>query len=244
MVALFLAMAISNPTPSPAPHLRTIITVKASPFCGAFAAHVNSAIGSAVENDQTLGTTIVDLRSGDLNGGPLRRENEIQRLENLSDAVYKQYRSGENEVKQLRDLAAKSTDKDEKAEVTEAADALGGALYRQHLVQRDLDGFLAFLNASDMASNRNTGEDFQTADPGAGIVQASRQDPPTLGTASYWVPQGYMRQSQVLAGQESPQDDVRMATAASEDFQRRLPAILQDELNAGDHITTAGDHCT
>jgi hypothetical protein len=244
MVALFLAMAISNPTPSPAPHLKTIITVKASPFCGAFAAHVNSAIGSAVENDQTLGATIVDLRSGDLSGGPMRRENEIQRLENFSDALYKQYRSGENEVKQLRDLAAKTTDTDEKAEVTAAADALGGALYRQHLVQRDLDGFLAFLNASDMASNRGTGEDFPTADPGASLVQASKQDPPGVGTASYWVPQGYMHQSGVLAGQETPQDDVRMANAASDDFQHRLPAILQDEMNAGNHIATAGDHCT
>jgi uncharacterized coiled-coil protein SlyX len=242
MVALFLALAISNPSPSPAPHLRTIITVKSSPFCGAFAAHVNSAIGSAVENDQTLGSTIVDLRSGDLNGGPMKRANQIQRLENLSDAIYKQYRSGESEIKQLRDLAAKTTDPTEKADVSAAADALGGALYRQHLVQRDLDGFLAFLNASDMAGNHN-GEDFATADPGVSVASAVKQDPPGVGPASYWVPQGYMRASGVLAGQESSQDDARMAQAAADDFQRRLPAILQDEMNAGDHIATAGDNC-
>ena len=243
MVTVLLAILIANPTPAPTPLLKTIVTVKSSPFCGAFAVHVNSAIGSAVGNDQTLGDTILNLRSSDLGGSTLSRHNEIQRLENLSDAIYKQYRSGENEVKQLRSLAAKTTDPDEKAEVTAAADALGGALYRQHLVQRDLDGFVAFLNASDMASGRGTGDDMDTPDPhDLTGVSLGRADPSGPNAAGYWAPGSY-RLSSLMAGQESPDDDVRMALAASEDFQRRMPAILQDEMNAGGHIASAGDHC-
>jgi hypothetical protein len=242
MVTVLLAVLIANPTPSPTPLLKTIVTVKSSPFCGAFAVHVNSAIGSAVGNDQTLGETILSLRSTDLSGSTIQRRNEMERLENLSDAIYKQYRSGENEVKQLRDLAAKTTDPAEKAEVTAGADALGGALYRQHLVQRDLDGFLAFLNASDMASGRGTGDDFDTPAPGLALAQLGRIDPTGPSPSGYWVP-GTYRPSSLSVGQESPEDDVRMALAASEDFQRRMTAIFQDEMNAGNHIATAGDHC-
>jgi hypothetical protein len=241
MVTVLLAVLIANPTPSPTPLLKTIVTVKSSPFCGAFAVHVNSAIGSAVGNDQTLGETILNLRSSDLSGSTIQRRNEMERLENLSDAIYKQYRSGENEVKQLRDLAAKTTDPAEKAEVTAAADALGGALYRQHLVQRDLDGFLAFLSASDMASGRGTGDDFDTPSPGLALAQAGRIDSFGPG-AGYWLPGSY-RPSSLSVGQESPEEDVRMALAASEDFQHRRPAIFEDEMTAGNHIATAGDHC-
>ena len=78
---------------------------------------------------------------------------EIHHLNTLADAIYKQYRAGEREVNQLRDLAKQATDPEEQAELKAAADALGGALYRQHLMQRDLDGFVNFLYASDMMTS-------------------------------------------------------------------------------------------
>lgn len=239
MLALVLAVVTAAaPSPSPTPLLKTIVTVKSSPLCGAFAAHTNAAIGSAVQNDANLGSTILTLRSTDLAGNSIDRLSEIRRLSTLADSIYKQYRAGETEVNELRDLAKQATDPDEKADLKAAADALGGALYRQHLIQRDLDGFVAFLQASDMMTDDN-------AD---GPRHPMTQDMPGASPQEmnvYWMPQMQwaMTHPPLIAGSESLDDDVAMAKAASTDFQRRMPAVMQDELTAGGHIEQAADHC-
>lgn len=239
MVALLLAVLVgASPAPSPsasAAPLKTIVTVKSSAFCGAFAVHVNSAITSAVGNDQTLAATIVSLRSGDLGENEIRRQAEITRLLALGDTIYKAYRSGEFEVTQLRALAAKETDPDEKAAIKDAADALGGALYRQHLAQRDLDGFVAYLQTGDIRDGMDWDYPDQPHNVGGSIPMS--QVPMT-----FWTPEGWDTTG-VGVGKESWHDDAAMASAAADDFQKRLPAILLDEMNAGRHIEAAGDHC-
>ena len=240
MLAIVLAAltASVSPSPSPTPLLKTIVTVKTSPLCGEFAAHTNAAITSAVQNDQNLGSTIMMLRSNDLAGSSLDRLSEVHHLDSLAGSIYKQYRAGEHEVDQLRALAAKATDPDEKAALKDAADALGGALYRQHLIQRDLDGFVAFLYASDMMTDGNDD----------GPRHPMTQDMPGAAptdTAAYWTPSilGAITHPPLMVGTESYDDDLRMAKAASADFQSRMPAVMQDELNAGAHIEQAADHC-
>ncbi|HUA09586.1 MAG TPA: hypothetical protein VMA98_09950 [Candidatus Acidoferrales bacterium] len=239
MLAIVLAAltASASPSPSPTPLLKTIVTVKTSPLCGEFAAHTNAAITSAVQNDQTLGSTILMLRSHDLAESSLSRNAEIHHLDSLASSIYKQYRAGEQEVDQLRALAAKDTDPTEKAALKASADALGGALYRQHLMQRDLDGFVAFLYASDMT----TGDDAGSRHPLSQDVPWAQTN--EIGPNEYGYATGLMRGAPFLAGSESVEDDVRMAKAASEDFQSRMPAVMQDELNAGAHIEQAADHC-
>lgn len=237
VLAAVTATTASAPSPSPTPLLQTIITVKSSPICGAFAAHTNAAITSALANDQSLGTTISMLRSPDLAGSSLDRTSEIHHLNDLADAIYKQYRAGEREVNELRDLASKATDPDEKAELKAVADALGGALYRQHLMQRDLDGFVNYLYASDMMAS----DDDPTRDPDAPRRQFLEDIPgarPLNGLSPIWTPN-----DTPLAGTESLTDDLTMARAASTDFQSRLPALRQDEQAAGSHIETAADKC-
>jgi hypothetical protein len=236
LASLLAAVPLPLPTASAAPVLKTIVTVKSSSaFCGAFAAHVNSAIASAVDNDQTLATTITSLRSSDLGVDMVRRQNEINRLFQLGDDIYKQYRSGLNEVKQLRDLAAKTPDPNEKAAIKESADALGGALYRQHLVQRDLDGFAAYLQTGDIRDGMDP--DYPDQPHNVGGSFPASQVPMTVWTPDGWSTTG------VGVGKESWSDDVAMANAAADDFLRRVPAILTDEMNAGSRIETAGDHC-
>jgi hypothetical protein len=246
MLAIVLAAmtASASPSPSPTPLLKTIVTVKSSPFCGALAAHLNAAIGSTISNDQSLGNTIVGLRSRDLAGSVIQRNNEIMRLENLADDIYRQYRSGENEVKLLRALAQAAADAGEKTELKEAADALGGALYRQHLIQRDLDGFVAFLNTADMRGTWDETESnaARSIEPTDVLGSAGENE----GPAAYWLPPGYDRYlppPPLGIGHESGADDVQMADLASSDFLNRLPAIMQDELNAGNHIEAASDNC-
>jgi hypothetical protein len=238
MLAIVLAALTVSPSPSPTPLLKTIITVKSTPLCGALAAHTNAAINSAIQNDQTLGSTIMTLRSSDLAGSSLDRYSEIHRLSSLADSIYKQYRAGLGEVSRMRDLAKQATDPEEQAELKAAADALGGALYRQHLIQRDLDGFVAFLQASDMMTDDN-------AD---GPRHPMTQDMPGASPQemnAYWMPQMQwaMVHPPLIAGSESLDDDVAMSRAASREFQTRMPAVMQDELTAGSHIELAADHC-
>lgn len=241
MLAIVLAAATASaatvPSPSPAPLLKTIVTVKSSPICGAFAVHTNAAITSALANDQSLGTTILMLRSPDLAGSSLDRQSEIHHLNTLADDMYKQYRAGEHEVSELRTLANEATDPDEKAALTAVADALGGALYRQHLMQRDLDGFVNYLYASDMMSS----DDDTTSDPDAPRRQFLDDVPgahPINGYSPIWNPADVP-----LAGTESLTDDVTMARAASQDFVGRLPALRQDEQAAGTRIDAAAEKC-
>jgi len=239
MLAIVLAAvtAAAEPSPSPTPLLKTIVTVKSSPLCGAFAAHTNAAITSAVQNDRNLGNTILTLRSPDLAGSSLDRESEIHHLGALADDMYKQYRLGLSEVNQLRSLAKTASDPDEQAALKAAADALGGALYRQHLIQRDLDGFLNYLYAADMMDS----DDDPTQDPEAPRRQFLEDVPgarPLTGISPVWTPY-----ETPLAGTETLRDDVTMAKAASHDFQDRLPAVMKDELTAGARIETAADNC-
>ncbi len=237
VLAAVAATTASAPSPSPTPLLQTIITVKSSPLCGAFAAHTNAAISSALANDASLGTTILTLRSPDLAGSSLDRTSEIHRLNTLSDTIYKQYRAGEREVNELRDLANKATDPDEKAALKDAADALGGALYRQHLMQRDLDGLVNYLYASDMMAS----DDDTTRDPDMPRRQFLEDVPgahPINGSSPVWTPY-----DTPLAGTESLTDDVTLARAASQDFVTRLPAVRHDELTAVPRIEAAADKC-
>src|SRR5208283_3221822 len=245
MLAIVLAAVTATaPSPSPTPLLKTIVTVKSSPICGAFAAHTNAAISSALANDQSLGMTILTLRSHDLAGSSLDRLAEIHHLNALADSIYKQYRAGEREVNELRDLAKQTSDPDEKAELKAVADALGGALNRQHLMQRDLDGFVNFLYASDMM----TSDDDITHDPDAPRHQILDDIPGArpLDSSAYWTPTTLgqvLTHQPSLAGSETLTDDLTMARAASLDFQERLPALMLDERAAGDRIETVADKC-
>lgn len=246
MFAVLLAVATAMPSPSPAP-LKTIVTVRTSPFCGAFATHVNSAITSAVDNDKSLGGAMVTLRSRDLSGTSIERRNELQQLTNYADGIYRSYRSGENEVNRLRELAKTAKDKDEQEEIKASADALGGVLYRQHLVQRDLDGFVAYLQAGDMRRDSDAEQQQNYAIFGASDAAYAATHINVANGQYFWRPPDIGRQSEqnliAIAGSESPAEDVQMAKRAAEDFGSRIPAILEDELTAGTRIAQANDRC-
>jgi len=240
LVAVVLTAAPSA-SPDPAP-LKTIITVKSSPFCGLFSTHVNGAISAAVTNDRSLGTLVGTLRRPDLEGSDLDRQAQLDRLTNLADAIYHQYREGAAEVAKLRALEATTTDADQKAELKAADDALGGALYRQHEIQRDLDGFLAYLNAGQMRTSSDDEKSvymvlFGEGDPHQAALDADLHTRSGTGHPPYTSP------FSGLAGDESPHDDTRYASNAAGAFLTSLAAIRGDELNAANHIETVSTHC-
>ena len=242
LVALLMAAATAAPSPtasaSAAP-LKTIVTVKTSAFCTQFATHVNSAIDSAAANDATLGSVMLTLKTNGLSGTTLARVHEKQRLWQMAGDMYKAYRDGEGQVIQLRALETQTTDPDEKSELKAAADALGGALYRQHLIQRDLDGFVAYLDASDMSRDPMQDDDDES---NLDVINASG---PRDGLDARYGIVGPMGDDTrwLQPGREARTDDVLMAEQAADDFATRRLPIMGDELRAAGHIGNVSGYC-
>jgi hypothetical protein len=246
MLAALLVAVVATATPaaSPAPNpLKTIVTVKSSTFCGQFEKHVNSAISSAVTNDANLGSVVHILKRPDLEGSSLDRYSEITQLTALADSIYRHYRGGETEIATLRALEAQATDPVEKAELKAADDALAGALYRQHLIQRDLDGFVAYLNAADMRTLSDAERSdnialFGEADPHQAALDFDLKAP-VNGTGHPPFTGPY----DGLAGDETHEDDARYAQQAAGDFTTRFAPLVGDEMNAATHIEAVSTRC-
>ncbi len=249
MLALILITAAALGSPSPAPSaspgpLKEIIRIRSSALCSEFATHVNAAIGSAVRNDTALGNLIVTLRSprnaDDLMDMGLRRRNAIDGIVAYADSITKDWKDGEKEVGRLRDLAQKSTDPDEKAELKASADALGGALWRQRKIARDLDGFIAYLYAEEMRLNDH-GEwhaneatwDTPSNSPGEDHMRA-QIDAQNGALPSMW--------SSLPGDLYAPNDQV-LSYRAARDFEQSLPDIARDEGTAATHLLKANDNC-
>jgi hypothetical protein len=228
-----LASPSAAPTSTPGP-LKVIATVRSSSLCSEFATHANGAIGATLQNDATLGTLVFTLKAPDLAGNPIQRRNMMQRLADLADAISKQFKTGMGEVGALRALEKQTKDPEEKAELKASADALGGALYRQHLIGRDLDGFIAFMYAADM--RRPDDGDMLSQEE-----QANRTDVAAYASRAPVWPS--LTSSTMLAGSESLQDDAQMSMNASRDFTSRFPAITTDEMDAAGHFNQAAAGC-
>ncbi len=247
-LVLYVAALTASPAPSatPAPAasasaaagtapvaLKTIVNVRSTTFCEDFAERANAAIGAAMRNDLTIGHTVQALQTGQLDGNSLQRRNAIERLSNLADQLYHDWKNGDEQVRRLRALAASATDPQEKQQLKAFADWLGGALWRQRKIGRDLDGFVAYLNARDMmhidSSQANVNIAlFGTADPSRATA------PGDSGASQRYLPP---------IGINYDPSDTSQAAAAARDFQRRVPSIVSDELEAASTGETAADHC-
>jgi hypothetical protein len=161
----------------------------------------------------------------------------------MAKQMMQQARSGDDEVKRLRDLAKKTQDAQEAKALKDFADELGGALWRQQTIARDMNGFLAYVDFHDMAQwsesdqnmNRSvfgvadplaeTPTDFNGSKSAPGQIYAWRPRPPALG--------------------HNPSDPTpgQQAQWAADDFQRRLPDIVLDENHAATHVDMALNGC-
>jgi hypothetical protein len=237
---LFATLASPSAAPTSTPGaLKVIATVRSTSLCTEFADHANGAIGATLQNDATLGTLVFTLKAPDLAGNPIQRRNMMDHLADLADALAKQYKTGMGEINALRALEKQTKDPDEKAELKASADALGGALYRQHLIGRDLDGFIAFMYAAQM--RRPDDGDMLPQ-----VIQANRSDVASYAYAPHaptWLAEPPPVSPSILAGNESPEEDAQMSLNASRDFQSRFPEITADEINAAGHFDQAAGGC-
>ncbi|MDQ2866109.1 MAG: hypothetical protein M3R51_07755 [Candidatus Eremiobacteraeota bacterium] len=254
MLALVLLIAtLTTPLPSAAPSasagpLKEIIHVHSTSLCDEFDSHINAAIGSATRNDLSLAGLVSSLSlpqtGDDLNDNGLRRHRAIDMLVGYADGLTADYKRGEAEVRYLRDLAdrASTSDPQQKVAMRTSADLLGGALWRQRLIARDLDGFVAYLYAEEMRWGDRTQMQGLGAISPEGAIGAALAD---QRARSYQDDvNGRADMLSALPGRLSgPADDRMLTRNAARDFKDRLSAITTDESNAAASIVKAGEHC-
>ena len=153
-LALGIVPATTTPPPSPAPGslqpLKLIVRIRATSRCAKIATHSNGAINAALRADQTLTDTVTALRTVDLDSNGLTRTQGLHRLEDLGSAIARAVGRGDHEISALRALAAKESDPVKKKQLLDFINSLGGAIYRQKKIGRDLDGFVAGMYARSM----------------------------------------------------------------------------------------------
>jgi len=233
--------ALPAPAATPVPALRVIASVRSTPRCAEIVTHANSAIGTALNNDLVLQQTITRLRAVNLDdGNPIRRHNGLNALGDLAKTLTQQARAGDDEVKRLRALAAQSKDPKEQKDLKAFADALGGALWRQQKVARDLNGYLAAVDFQDMAGFTDGQQQanraiFGVPDPmqqNPQDIQAAQQTANQRGRGGQIDTTTGLHALPALGHDPNHQTATQEAAAAATDFESRLPSITLDENSA------------
>ena len=229
LVSLILAVAIAAaaaPAPSPevtpdpsasSQGLREIGHVYTSGACTMIATRANSAISSALRNDQTVSVIVQALRSVDLDSS--NRITKIQGLRELERYATDLRTSAEYAKKQiieLRALARDSTDPVRKEELKSFADALGGAIERQRHIGGEMQGMLARIAGRD-----STAELYRT------VEHRQDQSPP-------FTPADVDLEWPVYN---------KMAADEAKWLETRVPLISGDESKAADHVVGAVNGC-
>jgi hypothetical protein len=227
-----LAAAAPQPSPTPTVTLKEIGHVRATAACAELAVHANSAISSALRNDLLLTQTVGKLHSVDLDGNPITRRNNLQELGDLAKVLRAQAVSGDRDVQHLRDIAAKSSDPEQKQELKKFADELGGALYRQKKIANDLNGLLAAFDYHDMSKLDENTIQINMMTFGLPTLQTDRPDEKAA--------EGPLGRINNIPKQ--PSDNV-LAGRAANDFELRMPDITNDEGKAAEHTAGAVSGC-
>jgi hypothetical protein len=163
-MALFLAVVLAlippaagpaqlaSPLPSASPHeLKTIVTVKSTPYCNALAQHFNAALVPMLSNDRVF--EVVDVQLDDMNhmfdypdyaNRFLDLRNKLLKEVTVLDRSLHPIRG---EIDALRQSASLSADPQAAKEMTDAASELQDAYKHQFQLSTDLTGlYQAMMN--------------------------------------------------------------------------------------------------
>jgi hypothetical protein len=137
------AAQAASPSPAASPReLKTIVTVKSSPYCNALAEHFNGALVPMVANDRVFDA--VDVQLDDMNvmfnyPDYISRFVDLRlKLEKESDTLDQSLRPIRSEIDALRTSASLSTDPQAAKEMTDAASQLQDAYKHQFQLSTDL----------------------------------------------------------------------------------------------------------
>lgn len=239
LAAVLSTSAVPSPQPSPTPALKTIASVRASARCADIITHANSAIDKALNNDMVITQTITMLRVSDLDEtNEIHRRNSLNALGDQAKTLMKQARSGDDEVKRLRAVAKRTKDPGEAKALKDFADELGGALWRQQTIARDMNGFLAYVDFHDMTQWSEADQQMNSAVFGVPDPLAVQPNI-TGGPPSRWQPQAPPH----LGHDPTDPTPGMQAHWAADDFQKRIPDIVLDENHAATQVDMALTGC-
>lgn len=247
LIVLVAAVTVATtpaPQPTATPALKTIASVRASARCADIITHANSAIDKTLNNDMVITQTITALRVTDLDEtNDIKRRNNLNALGNMAKQLMQQARSGDDEVKRLRDLAKKTQDAQEAKALKDFADELGGALWRQQTIARDMNGFLAYVDFHDMAQWSEADQNMNRSV--FGVADPLAENPTDFGGTKQQPGHAYVYQPRPPALGHNPSDPTpgQQAQWAADDFQHRLPDIVLDENHAATHVDMALNGC-
>jgi hypothetical protein len=227
LVPLILAVVLAAAaTPSPeltpdpdasAGGLREIGHVYSSGACTAIATRANSAISSAIRNDQTVTIIVQTLRTVDLDSSNrITKINGLRELEEYATDLRESAEHAKKQVIELRKLAAAETDPVRKKELKNFADALGGAIERQRHIGGEMQGMLTRISGRD-----SVGDMYRELD------RRSDQGPAMNIGDAYWHQPVYNK----MANDEAKWLDLQ------------VPLISGDESKAADHVVGAVNGC-
>lgn len=232
--------ASPSPQPSASPALKTIASVRANSRCADIITHANTAISAALANDALVGRTISALRYTNLDdGNPIHRRNGMNALGDMAKELMQQARSGDDEVKRLRKLAAQTKDPQESKELKTFADELGGALWQQQKMARDLNGMLAYEDFKDMSTWSESEKQMNQAN--FGVTDPLAQRPADLQRGLNG--QNNPAEHPILGHDPNDPSATQNAKAAADNFTQRLPEITRDEGQAAQHVDGALSGC-
>ena len=152
-IALILAAATATPSPSPSPsaapqklNLKTIATVKSTPYCGNLGEHFNRIVQPMLANDIVLDRTGVtldyvtdNLRSPDF---AIKFAKSRAELAKYVDTLMKSLPVMQDQINQLRSGEKLTSDTDQTKQMHLLAQELQRAYNKQMQLANDLHGVL------------------------------------------------------------------------------------------------------
>ena len=144
------ASPAASATSSATPHeLKTIVTVKSSPYCNALAQHFNGALVPMVANDRVfdaVDTQLVDMNEMFNYPDFVNRFVDLRtKIVKESDTLGRSLSPIRSEIDALRQSASLSTDPQAVKEMTEAASQLQDAYKHQFQLSTDLYNLAQFM---------------------------------------------------------------------------------------------------
>lgn len=145
-LAFLIALIAPAPSPTPASQLKTITTVRATPFCSAIAQHFNAAVQPMLSNDRSLDqvdTQLVDLN--DVFNHPdyqIRYADTRAKLVKYVGDIQKNLPFIQQQINQLREGEKLTTDAADSKTLHQIAEKLQLAYNKQHQLATDLLGVI------------------------------------------------------------------------------------------------------
>ena len=167
MLLLALALAMPLPSTPPAP-LKTIVTVRTSPYCSALAQHFNRIVTPLLANDRTLESVGVSLDRIDVLFEQLdyvsRFTGERLKMEKYVGALQDSLPEMQVQINQLREAQTLTTDPASAAEMHLLTQELQRAYDKQRQLSIDLLGVVhAMMDFDIMNAHRQTPMERLTA---------------------------------------------------------------------------------